>query len=118
MTKGQEFAKTITRLNKIGGRTRRYRAGRDLFATMLNEAQEGVTAPFMYSEATAKTLATGWTAVQAYYKHIEGGRVRPETCLAVKALSPYRFAQFLGRMIDAEISNMFEAEQWLATAEV
>lgn len=118
MTKGQQFAKTVTRINQVGPRTRRTRKGIDIVASMLSDAQEAVSSPFMYSETSAKALAAGWTAVTAYYKHIDGGRARPETCLAVKSLSPYRFAQFLGRMIDAGFSNMAEAEQWLATAKV
>jgi hypothetical protein len=118
MTKGQEFAKTITRLNKIGARTRRYRKGADLFNLILDDVQTAVASPFTFSESSTKALASAWTAVTAYHKHIDGGRARPETCLAVKSLSPYHFAQFLGRMIDAEISNMYEAEQWLATVEV
>lgn len=118
MTKGQEFAKTVTSLNQIGARTRRYRKGADMHRAILGDVQMAIEAPFTFSETSAKALTSAWTAVAAYYKHIDGGRARPETCLAVKALSPYRFAQFLGRMIDAGISNMGEAEQWLATVEV
>lgn len=118
MTKGQEFAKTITRLNQVGGRTRRYRKGADLFNLMLDDVQTAVSYPNAFSEASTKALTSGWTAVTAYYKHIDGCRARPELCAAVKSLSPYRFAQFLGRMIDAGISNMHEAERWLATATV
>jgi hypothetical protein len=118
MTKGQEFAKTITRLNQIGGRTRRYRKGADLFNLMLADVQTAIESPFAFSETSTAVLTSGWTAVTAYFHHIDGYRARPEICVAVKDLSPYRFAQFLGRMIDAGISNMYEAEQWLATAKV
>jgi hypothetical protein len=118
MTKGQEFAKTVTRLNGIGGRTRRYRKGADMFNMMLADVQTAIESPFAFSETSSKALASGWTAVCAYRHHIDGYRGRPELCAAVKSLSPYRFAQFLGRMIDAGISNMGEAEQWLRTAKV
>ena len=113
MTKGQQFVKAITTLHHVGPRTRRYRDHRDLIRVMLDDVREAVVAPCMFSEQRAKALQTGYTAVNAYYKHIEGCRISPEKTLAVKALSPYQFAKFLGRMIDAGVSNMFEAELWL-----
>lgn len=118
MTKGQEFAKTVTRINGIGGRTRRYRKGADLFNLILSDVQTAVESPFAFSKTSTAALTSGFIAAWAYHQHIDGGRARPEICLAVKDLSPYRFAQFLGRMIDAGISNMYEAEQWLKTATV
>jgi hypothetical protein len=118
MTKGQQFTKTITRLNQVGGRTRRYRKGADMFNMMLADVQTAIESPFAFSETSSNALASGWTAVCAYRHHIDGYRARPELCAAVKDLSPYRFAQFLGRMIDAGISNMGEAEQWLRTATI
>lgn len=118
MTKGQQFAKALTSLHHVGPRTRRYRDHRDLVRAMLDDIQEATVAPFMFSEQRAKALQAGYTARTAYYKHIEGCRISPEKTLAVKALSPYQFARFLGRMIDAEISNMYEAEVWLITAEI
>lgn len=113
MTKGQQFVKAITTLHHVGPRTRRYRDDRDLFNAILGDVREATIAPFMFSEQRAAALQAGWTAVNAYYKHIDGGRIDPTKCIAVKSLSPYQFAKFLGRMIDAGISNMLEAEIWL-----
>jgi hypothetical protein len=118
VTKGQQFVKAITTLHHIGSRTRRYRDNRDMVRVMLDDVREAVANPFMFSEDRAKALQAGYTAVNAYFKHVEGCRIAPEKVLAVKSLSPYRFAKFLGRMVDAEISNMYEAELWLATAEI
>ncbi|WP_181785353.1 hypothetical protein [Streptomyces phytophilus] len=117
-TKGQEFVKAITTLHHIGPRTRRYRDGSDLVRAMLTDVQQAVSTPIMFSEQRATALQTAWTAVTAYYKHIDGGRISPEKCLAVKSLSPYQFAKFLGRMVDAGIGNMGEAERWLNTNDI
>lgn len=118
MTTGAEFVKAITSLRHIGPRTRRYRDSRNMREVMLADVLEAVEAPFMFSDERSKTLQAGWTAVCAYWKHIDSARMGAEKSARIKDLSPYQFAKFLGRMIDAGISNMYEAELWLADVDV
>lgn len=117
-TKGQQFAKALTSLHKVGPRTRRYRDNVDQFSMMIADVEESVIAPFAFSEQRGAALREGWTAVGAYRKHIEGGRVSGRVISAVQALTPYQFAQFLGRMIDDNVTNMQQAEVWLRKVEI
>lgn len=117
-TKGQEFTKAITSLHCIGARTKRYRGDVDLFRTITEDIEQSVTYPFMFSEKRGQAIREGWTAVCAYRKHIEGGRISATKIAAIKSLSPYQFAKFLGRMIDDGISNMHEAEIWFQRSEI
>jgi hypothetical protein len=112
MTKGQQFAKTMRITLDIGTRTRRYRKGVDLHAAILDAINETNLYPGCRSEQTEAILRTAYGAWMSYQKHIAGYRVDGALIAHVKALTPYRFCALLGDMVDADITNVGEGEQF------
>jgi hypothetical protein len=114
MTKGQQFAKDMRKNLGIGSRTRRFRNGIDLHADILECIQHAVFNAGWYSEARQELFRSAFGAWQSYDKHIAGYRADGNVVAHINALSPYQFCSLLGRMVDAEITNVAEGERFFA----
>lgn len=117
-TAGQTLTATIRRVKGIGTSSRWGRTnplgGRlthaDVMATLIENGQyRGI-----YSEATTAALAPGFAIACGWDKHVEGYRINGEVIAALRALSPWQLCAFLGRLVDAGITNVGEMETWLA----
>ena len=111
-TKGQTVAKTLRKVLHIGARTRRYRDGEDLYARMLEAVTLAATLSGYWMPATQESLRPGFMAAAAHNKHVEGGRVNGLLVQHITTLSPWKFAAYLGEMVDAGITNVGQAEIW------
>lgn len=114
MTKGQQFAKDMRKNHGIGTRTRRRRLGRDLHAEILESIRNAVYYPGYYSEQREAIFRDAFAAQLSYDKHIAGYRVDGMLIAHVNAMTPWQFCNLLGDMIDAEISNVGEGEQFFS----
>jgi len=77
-----------------------------------------VSYPGYFGESTTKLFGLGYTVACSYIKHIDGYRISGTKIAAIKAMTPYRFAAFLGEMVDAGITCTGEAETFFANWEV
>ncbi len=117
-TAGQILADTLRANFGIGTRTRRYgklygyRA--DLHLAMIETIENAVQLPGYYSPAKTEILRTAWGAAMSYRKHACGYRLDGVLAQHINALSAYRFAALLGRMVDAGVSNTGEGERFFA----
>lgn len=114
MTKGQQFAKDMRKNLGIGTRTRRHRKGVDLHAEILECIRNATYYPGCYTERREAIFRTAFGALLSYDKHIAGYRVDGKVISHISNLSPYQFCNLLGRMIDAEITNVGEGEQFFS----
>ena len=114
MTKGQEFAKTMRKNLGIGTRTRRRRLGLDLHAEILECIQYAVFEPGWYTEVRQELFRSAFGAWQSYNKHIAGYRANSNVIARINGLSPWQFCALLGQMIDADITNVGEGEQFFS----
>lgn len=114
-TAGQKLTATLTNTLHIGSRTRNHRGIYNLREQIVETVQTAATLPGYWTAKRQDAMATGYTAINAYRKHIEGGRVDTIVCWYVReGMSPYQFAKLLGRMVDAGITTVFEAEAFFA----
>lgn len=113
-TAGQQLAATLRRLHKVGTRTRRYRGNLNVVDQMLDDINTANVYPGYFTGDTHAALTAASAIYRAWQKHVEGCRIRPELRAQIKALSPWQTANLLGRMVDAGITNNFEAELWFA----
>lgn len=113
-TAGQELTNTLRRYFKVGTRTRRYRNGTDLHGDMIEAIQVATTYPGYYSGDTDRVLRSAWSVYCAYSKHVGGYRIDGSLRRRITDMSPYQFAAFLGRMVDADVTNAFEGEMFFA----
>lgn len=113
-TKGQNFAREMRSYLHIGARTRRYRQGRDLHAQILECITNAAWEPGYYSADRQETFHAGFGAWLAYDKHIAGYRANGTVISHIKALSPHQFVALIADMIDAEIANVGQGEQFFA----
>jgi hypothetical protein len=110
-TAGQQFTAHVAKSLAIGGKTRNHRGSRNMRNEILETVDTACQYPGYWTPERQSAIRAASTAVAAYRKHILGARVDSIVCWYVReGMSPYRFAQFLGRMVDAKISNMGEAE--------
>ncbi|MFF5445510.1 hypothetical protein [Streptomyces sp. NPDC012888] len=114
MTRGQQFAKTMRYTLSIGTRTRRHTAGRDLHAEILDAINETNLYPGCRNEETEAIFRTALAAYWSHQKHIAGYRVDCRLVAHINAMSPWQFCNLLGRMIDADITNVGEGELFYA----
>jgi hypothetical protein len=115
-TAGQKLTATLTSTLHIGSRTRNRRGRTNLRNEVIETIQTAITYPGYWTKDRQDAIATGWTAVNAYRKHIEGGRADTIVCWYVReGMSPYQFAKLLGRMVDAGITTVFEAEAFFSS---
>jgi hypothetical protein len=111
-TPGQALAARLRYYLSIGPRTRRYRKGDDLHRAMIEALNYAATQPGYHTEATQDALAPGFPAALSWEKHILGCRASSSVVAAVNAMSPWRFAGLLGRMVDAGVSCTGDGERF------
>lgn len=108
MSAGQTFTKTIRKNMSIGPRTKRFRNGENMHIEIVRRVRDAACYPS--GTATDEAIRVGYTAVNAYMKHIEGYRLDPVLCSNIRNMSPWAFTAFLGELVDSGVSNMAEAE--------
>src|SRR5882762_2967560 len=113
-TAGQKLTAELRRYLHLGPRTRQYRDSKytPLRERMVELLMETATLPGCYGERTENALKVGFVVALGYNKHIGGYRISGTKIAAIKAMSPWRFAAFLGEMADAGITNVGEAEDF------
>jgi hypothetical protein len=115
-TAGQKFTATLTKTLRIGSRTRNRRGVYNLRQEIVETVQTAATLPGYWTAERQEAMAAGYTAINAYRKHIEGARLDSIVCWYVREhLSPYQFAKLMGRMIDANISTVYQAESFFSS---
>lgn len=114
MTKGQQFAKTMRSNLGIGARTRRFRKGVDLHAEIIECIRNATYYPGYYTGERADLFQAAFSAQVSYAKHIAGYRADAAVVAHVNALSPWAFCALLGNMVDAQITNVGEGEQFFS----
>lgn len=107
-TAGQELAATLRRIKGVGTRTRRWRGKLDLHADMVESLYNATTYPGFYTGGTHRVLAGAWIVYCAYSKHVAGHRIAALVQYAIGQMSPWRFAEFLGDMLDSGMTNVGE----------
>jgi hypothetical protein len=112
-TEGQRFAATIRRIQSIGPRTRARRDGLSVREGILDAVRNAAQYPGYYGDETTAALRPAMPIVYGWDKHIDGYRVDGEVRYALTSLSPWRFAEFVGRLIDDGVTNVGEMETWL-----
>jgi hypothetical protein len=118
-TAGQTFTASIVKMLHVGPRTRSRRDGLDLRTDILDTISNAVIYPGFENEQRTEALRPAFAAVNGYRKHIDGGRVDAIVCWYVReGLSPYQFVKLIGRMVDAKVSNMLEAEDFFKSLSV
>lgn len=111
-TKGQQFAKDMRKNLGIGARTRRFRKGYDLHADVLECIRNATHNSDWYSQARTELFRAAFGAAMSYEKHIAGYRADSKVISHINSLSPYQFCALLGRMVDANITNVGEGERF------
>jgi hypothetical protein len=112
-TAGQTFTASMVKNFGIGTRTR---LNGDLREDILKAVHDAAVMPGYYSEQRTAAFTPAFAAVNGYVKHIDGGRVDAIVCWYVReGLSAYQFTKLLGRMVDANVTNMLEAEDFFKT---
>jgi hypothetical protein len=110
MTSGTEFAKMVRKYFHIGAQTRTHRGGRNMKDEILEAIATSNNYPGYYNEDQTKLFRAAYPIFNAYLKHVKGHRIDGMTAYEIEMMSPYKFAGFLGEMIDAGITNSFEGE--------
>lgn len=109
-TAGQIFTASMIRNLGIGTRTRNRRALRE---DILQAVQNAATVPGYYSPERTAALRPAYPAVNGYHANSGGSRVDAIVGWYLReGVSAYQFVKILGRMIDAEVTNTYEAEQF------
>lgn len=115
-TAGQKFTASMVKNLGIGTRTRLRQSLRE---DILEAVRNAVVYPGCYSEQRTADFSAAYTAVSSYHKHIEGGRVDAIVCWYVReGLSAYQFTKLIGRMVDANVTNMLEAEDFFKSLSI
>lgn len=114
MTKGQQFAKAMRSNLGIGARTRRFRKGVDLHAEILECIRNATYYPGYYTGERAELFQAAFSAQVSYTKHIAAYRADATVVAHINGLSPWQFCALIGDLVDAEITNVGEGEQFFA----
>lgn len=118
---GHALAAELRRRLQVGPSTRRWRRSPlsggtdDMHAEMVQALWNATMEPGYYPQHTHDLLRPGWGAYQAYEKYIGGYRANPVLIAAIGQLSPYRFAELLGIMVDADVTNTGEGGRFFAS---
>jgi hypothetical protein len=116
-TNGAALAAELRRRYGIGPRTRRYRKTggyrEDLHRTMVESLIYAAQYEGYYSEPAQSLFAAAVPVARSYQKHVEGYRISGVKVAVIQAMAPWRFAAFLGQMVDAGITNVGEGERFL-----
>ncbi len=115
-TAGRKLADALRQNFKIGTRTRRYGkvfgSRTDLHAAMIESIRNANNYPGYYGPEKTAALAPGFTVALAYGKHVAGCRIDGVLARRINEMSAYRFAELLGRMVDAGVTNVGEGERF------
>lgn len=114
-TAGQAFTAELRAAYQIGPRTRWNRkSGRSARRDwMLRDIREAIgDYRGMESERRTAIYAKAHTALCAYGKFVDGYRIDGTLRFQIIRLTPWRFAAFLGEMVDSGCDNMGEFETW------
>jgi hypothetical protein len=111
-TPGRRFADALRQLKRIGHRTPLTRGGLDMRADMIESVGFAATTSGYYSPEIEDALRPGFAAVNGWVKHVDGYRLNGTQISYLRSLTPWQFATLLGEMVDAQISNVGEAERW------
>lgn len=115
-TAGQKFTATLVKTLHIGSRTRNRRGIYNLREEIIDTVQTAATLPGYWTAERQQAMAAGYTAINAHRKHIEGARLDSMVCWYVReGMSPYQFAKLLGRLIDANITTVYQAESFFSS---
>lgn len=111
-TNGQRFARRMRGNLGIGPRTRRHRAGRNMHKDILECIANNAWIPGYYSDDRSELFGFAYGSWLAYDKHISGRRVDGNLIALIDAMSPWKFCALLGQMIDANVTNVGQGEQF------
>jgi hypothetical protein len=117
-TAGTALAAELRRYFSIGPRTRRYRDRRDLHAAMIEAIEIAAAYPGYYHQPLQDALHNASAVAYSYRKHVEGYRISGVKIAAIQAMSPWRFAAFIGQMVDAGVENVGQGERFLNSWQV
>lgn len=109
-TAGQTFTASMVRNFGIGTRTR---LTGDLREDILNAVHNAAVMPGYYNETRTAAFAPAFPVINGYTKHIDGHRIDSTICWYVReGLTAYQFVKLLGRAVDADVTNSYEAEEF------
>ena len=111
-TAGQDFATAARKNLGIGPRSTKNAAA--LKRDMLAAVETACTFPKSYGPERTAIFRTAFGVVSGYRKHIDGYRVDGNTRYQIEQMTPYQFASFIGKQIDAGVTNVGEAERFYA----
>lgn len=116
-TKGQIFAREMRSYLHIGPRTRRFNSKkwmRDGHRDVMDLIAEASYSPGMRNAEREAIFQTASAALRSWEKHIDGYRADAVLVSRINSMTPHQFVGLIGDMIDAEVSNVFEGEQFFA----
>lgn len=112
-TAGQTFTASMLKNLGIGTRTHARRNGLSLREDILEAVQHAATIPGYYSEKRTAEFRVAYPAVNGYHANSGGNRVDAIVGWYLReGLSVYQFVKMLGRMVDAGVTNSYQAEQF------
>ena len=110
MSTGTDFAAMVRKARHMSPRTRTYRDGFNMKDEVLDDIAASNNFPGYFNETRTALYSAAFPVLNAYLKHVKGGRIDGMTAYRIQMMSPWQFAGFLGEMIDAGITNNFEGE--------
>lgn len=116
-TKGQIFAREMRSYLHIGPRTRRFNSKKwmkDGHRDVMDLIAEASYSPGMRNAEREAIFQTASAALRSWEKHIDGYRADAVLVSRINSMTPHQFVGLLADMIDAEISNVYEGEQFFA----
>lgn len=113
-TTGQQLTTSLRKSFKIGPRTRDRRDGVSLKRDMLDSIRNAISYEGFHGPERTALCRAAAGALYSYEKHVDGYRIDGELRAHIVGMTPYRFAAFLGEMVDAGVTNVGEGEQFLA----
>jgi hypothetical protein len=118
MTAGQNLTAELRTWLRIGPRTRWYRKDRGITLTtdrVIERIWETIALyPGIESEARTAALKPAHAAMCAWFKHVNGYRIDPMVRREITEQSPWKFTEYLGRMVDSGCTNSGQFEVWFA----
>lgn len=114
-TAGQMLTDTLRSIKRVGPRTRTYRDGINVKDDMLDAIRNEVSYPGYYGGAKGAALLTARGVLYSWDKHVLGYRIDGELAYSISLMTPYQFAAFLGRMVDAGVENVGQGEYFFAS---
>lgn len=110
MSTGTDFADMVRKAKRMNGRTRDHRDGESLKAVMIEDIFNSNRYPGYFTPERSALYSAAIGVAIAYDKHVNGYRIDGVLRFHIDSMSPWRFAGFLGEMIDAGITNCGEGE--------